>query len=62
MLLANYINRIHVLQFRTLQWQVVRLHVTFSSLKAVCSGLVDELKRQKAWKPGLSTAASIYHR
>ena len=41
---------------------MVRLHIPYRSLKLVSASLVEELKRRKAWKPGLSAAASIYHR
>lgn len=41
------------------QWATICLKLPFSTLKTVCTGLVNEMKRLSMNNPGLSVASSI---
>lgn len=45
-----------------MQWNTVCLELPHSSLKAVCSGLVTELKRQNQHLPVLPLASALNER
>lgn len=42
-----------------LQWATICLELPFATLKAVCTGLVNEMKRLSVNNPGLSVASAI---